>query len=67
MFEAGKTYTTRSICDYNCIFSVTIAARTAKTVKTTDGKSFRVAISHDGQEFIRPMGNYSMAPRITAQ
>lgn len=64
-FQAGKTYTGRSVCDHNCIFSVTIASRTAKSVKTTDGKTFRVAI-YDGAEFIKPMGNYSMAPIIKA-
>ncbi len=31
-FEIGKEYTTRSICDNNCVFSITITGRTAKTV-----------------------------------
>lgn len=65
-FEAGKTYATRSACDHNCIFSVTVASRTAKSVKTTDGKTFRLSTSYDGHEMFRPQGNYSMAPIITA-
>ena len=54
-FEAGKTYTTRSACDRNCIFSVTIVSRTAKTVKTAEGKTLRIG-TYDGAEFVRPMG-----------
>jgi hypothetical protein len=64
-FQTGKTYTTRSACDHNCVFSITVAKRTAKTITTTSGKSLRVG-SYDGAEFVRPMGNYSMAPIIRA-
>lgn len=63
-FEAGKTYTTRSICGHDCIISVTITKRTAKTV-TANGKTFRVG-EYDGAEFIKPWGSYSMAPMIRA-
>jgi hypothetical protein len=63
-FEAGKTYTTRSICDHDCVISVTIEKRTAKTV-TANGKTFRVA-EYDGAEYIKPWGSYSMAPMIRA-
>lgn len=31
-FEVGKTYYTRSICNHDCIFSVKVIKRTAKTV-----------------------------------
>jgi hypothetical protein len=66
-FEPGKTYATRSICDHECIFKVTIASRTPKTVKTIDGKTFRVAAWHSGEcEYIKPLGSYSMAPMIRA-
>ena len=39
-FQVGNTYTTRSICDHNCIISVTIAKRTEKTVTDSNGKNF---------------------------
>lgn len=65
-FQAGRTYKTRSICNHDCIISATIVSRTAKTVKTSDGKSFRVSTNYDGAEMFRPWGNYSMAPVITA-
>ncbi len=64
-FEAGKSYQTRSACDHDCIFSITIASRTAKTVKTAKGQTLRVG-TFEGSEFVRPMGNYSMAPIIRA-
>ncbi|AZO67669.1 hypothetical protein [Mesorhizobium sp. M6A.T.Cr.TU.016.01.1.1] len=64
-FEAGKTYKTRSICDSNCWFSITVASRTAKTIKTEKGKTLRIG-SYDGAEFVKPMGSYSMAPIIRA-
>lgn len=64
-FEAGKTYSTRSICDHNCIITVTIAKRTAKTVTTTEGKTFRPGV-YNNAEFIQPWGRYSMSPSIAA-
>lgn len=65
-FEAGNTYQTRSIGDANCIIRVTISRRTAKTVTTTEGKTFRVG-EYNGSEFFRPWGTYSMAPILRAE
>ena len=64
-FTPGKTYWTRSICDYDCIFKITIAKRTAKFVTTTEGKRLGVAI-WDGVEQVKPHGNYSMCAIIGA-
>ena len=72
-FETGKTYTTRSIGDHNCIIAVTVFKRTARTITTrnplgTDNKTFRIgSYTIDGAEFIKPWGSYSMAPIITAR
>ena len=67
-FQPGKTYITRSIGDHDCIIRATIAKRTAKTVTTTEGKTFRVALMYDGStEYFRPWGSYSMAPFMTAE
>lgn len=65
-FEPGKTYTARSICDHNCVISVTVSKRTAKTITTKTGKTLRVAV-YDGAEFVKPWGSYSMAPIVRAQ
>lgn len=66
-FEVGTTYSTRSLCDHDCIISVTIAKRTPKTVTTTEGKTFRPYFSeHYNAECIMPWGNHSMSPSINA-
>ena len=64
-FEIGKTYTTRSVCDHDCIIRETIASRTAKTVRTASGKTFRVT-EYNGIEQFNPWGSYSMAPILSA-
>ena len=68
VFEVGKTYYTRSICDHNCIFKATIVKRTAKTVTIDegDGKLKRCKIHTDlgKDEAIFPRGVYSMCPII---
>ncbi len=69
-FAAGTTYTTRSICDHNCIITVAVVSRTAKTIKANVGgklKTLRIgAYEIDGAEFVKPWGSYSMAPIVTA-
>lgn len=67
-FETGKTYTTRSIGDYDCIISVTIEKRTEKTVTAKvmgKTRNFRVT-DLMGSESFKPWGNYSMCPVIRA-
>lgn len=71
-FVTGKTYTTRSVCDHECIISVTIARRTAKTVTLTKAPkgngqtTFRLQTDSNGVECFNPWGSYSMAPQIAA-
>lgn len=70
MFEPGKTYTTRSACDHNCIFTMKVLSRTDVTIKAVvEGKpkTLRPAVDEDGVEFVFPMGRYSMAPVIRAE
>lgn len=31
-FEIGKTYTTRSVCDHDCVFTIEVIKRTDKTI-----------------------------------
>ena len=66
-FITGMTYATRSNCDHNCIIRITIAKRTAKTITTTEGKTFRCKPTYNGFESVSPWGSYSMAPIITAE
>ena len=67
-FEVGKEYKTRSIGDYNCIFTILITGRTAKTVSYNYlGRSRRsmIHVDQDG-EWIQP-DRYSMAPTFRAR
>lgn len=59
-FQVGKTYCTRSMANYDTIFSFTIKARTAKTVTVeVHGKTVRRGIFvWDGIEQFKPFGNY---------
>lgn len=65
-FTTGKTYTTRSACDHDCIISITVAKRTAKTVTTSEGKTLRISADYTGAECVKPWGSFSMAPVISA-
>jgi hypothetical protein len=75
-FETNKTYTTRSICNNECIISAHIAKRTAKTVTLSNdnrtdldarGKTFRIRPCVWGEaEVFSPWGRYSMSPTISA-
>ena len=68
-FHCGTEYTTRSICDSECVFTVNIIRRTAKSVwiKDMNGETVRRSIQVvDGCEQFFPYGKYSMAPVIKA-
>lgn len=71
-FEIGKTYSTSSICDTNCIISFVVIARTAKTITANvDGDIKKLRISdkvskYRDAETVFPWGQYSMAPMISA-
>lgn len=44
-FIEGKEYTTRSVCDHNCIFKMKVISRTEKTMKVlVDGEEKRTKI-----------------------
>jgi len=64
-FQVGRTYSTRSVCDHDCIFSITVESRTACFITTTCGKRLKVS-EWDGAETVAPEGRYSMCPIINA-
>jgi len=72
-FEAGKTYSMRSACDHECVWTYTVKSRTVSTVTLIDekGKELRCRISKalsemDGRETVKPLGSYSMNPLLRA-
>lgn len=67
-FQVGKTYFDRSACDYDCIFTMTVTARTEKTITATvrdQSKTLRIAI-WNGVEQVKPFGSYSMCAIMRA-
>lgn len=71
-FEIGSTYSMRSVCDHNCIWSYSVTERTAQTITVNDGKEIKkLRISkkysqYRDAETVFPLGQYSMAPMLTA-
>lgn len=68
-FEVGQTYYSRSMCDYDCIFTVKVLARNGSklTLENWDGKTIKKMAKKDenGVEFFAD-GRYSMAPIFRA-
>ncbi len=67
-FEIGKEYYSRSIYNHDCVFTIKITGRTAKTVTYEYmGESRRSKIRFDDSgEYIQP-DRYSMAPVFRAE
>jgi hypothetical protein len=68
-FQAGKTYTTRSIGDADMVISVTVLRRTAKTIYVKGDALTKEALRvwvFNGVEQVAPWGKYSMSPVISA-
>lgn len=66
---ANTTLSTRSICDHDCIFSLTVLERKGNfAIINYDGKirRTRVRVRFDGNEYLRP-DIYSMSPIFSAE
>jgi hypothetical protein len=67
LIESNTTLTARSICDYDCIFSLKVLNRKGSfaTIRF-QGNEKRVKVRNDGdREYVKP-NNYSMAPIFRA-
>ena len=71
-FQINQIYTMRSTCDHSCTWSYFVIKRTAQTVTISDGKEVKTCrickqvSQYRGAETIYPLGQYSMAPCLTA-
>ena len=68
IFVVGRTYTTRSVADHDCLISISVVSRTPKTIKALvrgEEKTLRIKV-YDGVETVKPWGTFSMAPVIRA-
>lgn len=71
-FEVGRSYSMKSICDHDCIWTYTVTSRTAQTITITDGKKVQKCridkkiSEYRNIETVYPLGKYSMCPSLTA-
>ena len=71
-FQINQMYTMRSACNQDCTWSYIVIKRTAQTVTIHDGKQAKTCrickqvSQYRGAETIYPLGQYSMAPSLTA-
>jgi hypothetical protein len=66
--KSNQKLTSRSICDYNCIFELTVIERKGSfaTVKFMGNtKRTKVLLDTEGNEYLMPE-KYSMAPKFKA-
>lgn len=68
-FKVNQELSTRSTCNYDCIFKATVIKRTAKTITITsrEGEKRCKIHSNNEGEYIFPYGRYSMAPIFRAR
>lgn len=71
-FEIGGTYSMRSACDHNCVWTYKVIARTAQMVTLSDGVEIikcrinKKISEWNKAETVFPLGRYSMAPVLSA-
>ena len=73
-FEVGNIYACRSICNYDCVWYFRVVSRTKSTITILkDGEKNPVVKRINNQvsetldaESVYPLGNYSMAPILSA-
>jgi hypothetical protein len=66
--KSNQTLTSRSICDYNCIFELKVIERKGNFAKVNfqgNEKRTKIKIDSYGNEYLQP-DNYSMAPKFKA-
>lgn len=74
VFEVGKSYSMRSVCNHDCVWTYKVINRTACTVtlKSTRGEQLTCRINKkltawSNTETVLPLGSYSMAPMLRAE
>lgn len=73
-FEVGNIYACRSACDHNCIWYFRVVDRTKSTITILKDDEKKPAVKRinkqlsecNGAESVYPLGNYSMAPVLSA-
>jgi hypothetical protein len=66
--QSGQTLKARSVCDWDCIFSVEVIERKGSfvTLKAQGNVSRKKVMTDDQGEYVFALGKYSMAPIFRA-
>lgn len=71
VFEVGKSYSMRSACNHDCVWTYKVIKRTRCTitiVRQNTQLTCRVKPSELlGAEYCSPLGTYSMSPILSAR
>ena len=72
VFEVGKSYSMRSACNHDCVWTYKVIKRTRCTITIKSHRNevmtCRVKPSDLlGAEFCSPLGTYSMSPILSAR
>lgn len=73
-FEVGNVYACRSVCNQDCIWYFRVVSRTKSTIKILKDDEKNPVVKRinkqlsewNGAESVYPLGNYSMAPILSA-
>ena len=73
-FEAGNIYTCRSACNHDCLWHFRVVDRTKNTITILKDDEKKPVVKRinkhlselNGAESVYPLGNYSMAPVLSA-
>ena len=71
-FVVGEKYSMASLSNHNCIWNYTVTKRTNATVTLFDGEKEKVLriikklSEYRNAETVRPLGQYSMCPLLSA-
>lgn len=73
-FEVGNIYACRSICNYDCVWYFRVVSRTKSTITILKDGEKNPAVKRINKqvsetldaESVYPLGNYSMAPILSA-
>ena len=74
VFEVGKSYSMRSACDHDCVWTYKVIKRNKCTITlmSTRGEIITCRINKDftawsNAESVSPLGRYSMVPILRAE
>lgn len=72
VFEVGKSYSMRSACNHDCVWTYKVISRTRCTITISSRKNEQITCRVKANEILgaeccKPLGSYSMSPILSAR